>query len=337
MAYSCKHTRRMARRPVDIPVLGFGLASIGGLLGATSEQDSSASIERAWDLGIRHFDTAPQYGSGLAEHRLGHALRDKPRADWLLSTKVGRVLRPRRLGNPPSTLWENPLPFEVEFDYSYDATMRSLEDSMQRLGTDVIDLVLIHDVSVKWQGTQVGRRFKEAMSGAHKALDQLRASGFIQAFGIGLNDTLTATQFVEEGDLDFVMIAGKYTLLDASANETLIPACEKKSVGIMMAGPFNSGILATGSQSAAYFQQAQAKQDVIEKVKRLELICANHDIPVQAAALQFPLAHPMVLSVVTGFRTAHQVDQAERWLRTEIPDAFWAELSAAALDPAEAA
>lgn len=327
MAYSCKNIRRMARRPVDIPILGFGLASIGGLLGTTSYEDSKASLERAWEVGIRHFDTAPQYGSGLAEHRLGHVFRQKPRSDWLLSTKVGRILRPRRIGNSPSAIWQDALPFEVEFDYSYDATMRSLEDSMQRLGTDVIDLVLIHDVSVKWQGTQVGRRFKDAMEGAHKALEQLRANGFIKAFGIGLNDNFTALQFVKEGDIDFVMIAGKYTLLDTSANESLLPACEKREIGIMMAGPFNSGILATGSQNATFFQQGHAPQDVIDKVRRLESICRNHNVPLQAAALQFPLMHPAILSVVTGFRNACQVEQAERWLQTEIPSGLWDELN----------
>jgi len=326
MAYALTQTRPLGRSGIALPILGFGCAPLGGMLRATPQDDALTTLACAWDLGFRHFDVAPQYGHGLAEHRLGLGLRDKPRDDWLLSTKVGRLLRPRRTDSSPPAMWVGALPFDVVFDYSYDATLRSLEDSLQRLGLDRIDMVMIHDVSLKWHGLNVGERFRQAMHGAHRALAQLRDQGVIRAFGAGLNDVVTATRFVEEGDLDYVMIAGRYTLLDQSAQDALLPVCARRGVGVMMAGPFNSGILASGSAAAAAYHYNPAPPEVLENVRRIETIAARHQVPLAAAALQFPLAHPAVTSIVTGCRTPEEVTQAAAWLQQAIPEAFWREL-----------
>jgi len=326
MVYPLTQTRPLGRGRIPLPILGFGCAPLGGLLSPAPQGEALAALERAWDLGIRHFDVAPQYGCGLAEHRLGLGLRDKPRVDWLLSTKVGRLLRPRNSHSAPQSMWVDPLPFDPVFDYSYDATLRSLEDSLQRLGLDRIDMVMIHDVSLKWHGLGVGERFGQAMRGAHRALVQLREQGVIRAFGAGLNDCITATRFVQEGDLDYVMIAGRYTLLDQSAQAALLPACAQRGVGVMMAGPFNSGILASGSAQAAAYHYHPAPPQVLDTVRRIEAIAAQYGVALQAAALQFPLAHPAITSIVTGFRKPDEVEQAAAWLRQTIPQDFGQEL-----------
>jgi len=326
MAYTLTQTRPLGRSRIPLPILGFGCAPLGGMLSATPQDAALAALECAWEHGIRHFDVAPQYGHGLAEHRLGLGLRDKPREDWLLSTKIGRLLRPRRADSPPQSMWVGALPFDIVFDYSYDATLRSLEDSLQRLGLDRIDMVMIHDVSLKWHG-----RFRQAMQGAHRALAQLRDQGVIRAFGAGLNDVVTATRFVEEGDVDYVMIAGRYTLLDQSAQASLLPACTRRGVGVMMAGPFNSGILASGATTAAAYHYNPPPPDVVQNVRRIEAIAARHHVPLQAAALQFPLAHPAVTSIVTGFRTPAEVKQAVDWLQQPVAEDFWQELRASGL------
>jgi len=326
VAYTLAQTRPLGRSHIPLPILGFGCAPLGGILDATPQDAAMATLQCAWELGIRHFDVAPQYGHGLAEHRLGLGLRDKPRDDWLLSTKVGRLLHPRRADSPPQSMWVGALPFDIVFDYSYDATLRSLEDSLQRLGLDRIDMVMIHDVSLKWHGLRVGERFRQAMHGAHRALAQLRDQGVIRAFGAGLNDVVTATRFVEEGDLDYVMIAGRYTLLDQSAQASLLPACTRRNVGVMMAGPFNSGILASGSVAAAAYHYNPPPPEIVEKVRRIETMAERHHVPLQAAALQFPLAHPAITSIVTGFRTPAEVKQAAYWLQQPVAEDFWQEL-----------
>jgi len=334
MAYALTQTRSLGRSGIALPVMGFGCAPLGGMLAPTSQDDALATLQCAWDLGLRHFDVAPQYGHGLAEHRLGLGLRDKPRDAWLLSTKIGRLLRPRRTDSSPPAMWVGALPFDLVFDYSYDATLRSLEDSLQRLGLEHIDMVMIHDVSLKWHGLSVGTRFHEAMGGAHRALVHLRDQGVIRAFGAGLNDTVTATRFVEEGDLDYVMIAGRYTLLDQSAQDTLLPACTRRGVGVMMAGPFNSGILAAGCATAATYHYNPPPPEVVQAVRRLEAIAQRYAVPLQAAALQFPLAHPAVTSVVAGFRQPGEVQQAAAWLAQPIPEDFWCEVRAAIVSSA---
>jgi D-threo-aldose 1-dehydrogenase len=217
-------------------------------------------------------------------------------------------------------------PFEVAFDYSYDGTMRSLEHSFQRLGTNGVDSVLIHDVNRRWQGALVEQRYREAMSGAHRALVELRSAGTIKAFGVGVNDWSILLRFAADGDFDCFMLAGRYTLLDHSALDTFMPDCERRGVSVLMAAPFNSGILATGAQAGATFFYAEAESDIMTRTRRIEAVCARHGVALAAAALQFPLAHPIVASVVTGMRSAAEADANIAHCRVPIPGAFWDEL-----------
>ncbi|OWT57388.1 aldo/keto reductase [Candidimonas nitroreducens] len=332
MGFEFNERRTFGRRGLTLPILGFGTGPLGGSMRSTPAQDAMQALDTAWEAGIRHFDTAPQYGHGLAEHRLGLGLRARERTDWLLSTKVGRLLRPRRPGSPPSK-FADAMPFDIEFDYSFDGALRSLEDSMQRLGTDRIDFVMIHDVSVKWQGTRVGTVFRLAMDGAYRALERLRTEGVIRAIGLGMNDCETAVDFLRAGDFDYVMIAGRYTLLDLSARDRLFVECMERDVGVMMAGPFNSGILATGTTAGAVFQYGPASTEIQARVNGIQAVCTRHQIPLQAAALQFPLLHPAVTSIVAGFRNGEELNSAAHWLRHPIHEDLWRELDESGLVP----
>jgi D-threo-aldose 1-dehydrogenase len=217
-------------------------------------------------------------------------------------------------------------PFEVAFDYSYDGTLRSLEHSLQRLGTNAIDIVLIHDVNRRWQGDLVEQRYREAMEGAHRALCDLRAAGTIKAFGVGVNDCDILLRFAADGDFDCFMLAGRYTLLDHTALDALMPECERRGIAVLMAAPFNSGILATGARPGATFFYADAEHEIVERTRRIEAVCATHQVAIAAAALQFPLAHPAVASVVTGMRSKDEVVANLAHCRATIPSEFWIEL-----------
>jgi D-threo-aldose 1-dehydrogenase len=217
-------------------------------------------------------------------------------------------------------------PFEVAFDYSYDGALRSLEHSLQRLGTNAIDIVLIHDVNRRWQGDLVEQRYREAMEGAHRALCDLRAAGTIKAFGVGVNDCDILLRFAADGDFDCFMLAGRYTLLDHTALDALMPECERRGIAVLMAAPFNSGILATGARPGATFFYADAEHEIVERTRRIEAVCATHQVAIAAAALQFPLAHPAVASVVTGMRSKDEVVANLAHCRATIPSEFWIEL-----------
>lgn len=275
--------------------------------------------------GLRYFDTAPLYGVGLAEHRLGACLRRVDRRELVVSSKVGRLLRPIN-GAPAAGLGAGKPPFEVAFDYSYDATLRSLEFSLQRLGTNAIDLVFIHDVNRRWQGDLVEQRYAEAMAGAHRALVDLRAAGTIKAFGVGVNDWSILMRFAADGDFDCFMLAGRYTLLDHTALDTFLPDCGRRGISVLMAAPFNSGILATGAKPGATFFYTEAEPSIIERTRSIEAVCSRHRVALAAAALQFPLAHPAIASVVTGMKTSAEVEANVAHMRAPIPEAFWQEL-----------
>jgi D-threo-aldose 1-dehydrogenase len=243
----------------------------------------------------------------------------------VISTKVGRLMKPVEGGVAPG-VESGAAPFEVAFDYSYDGTMRSLEHSLQRLGTNALDIVLIHDVNRRWQGDRVDERYREAMSGAHRALAELRSGGAIKAFGVGVNDWSILLRFAADGDFDCFMLAGRYTLLDHTALETFMPECERRGISVLMAAPFNSGILATGAHPGATFFYVEAEPEIVSRTRRIEAVCARHGVSLAAAALQFPLAHPAVASVVTGMRSAAEADANVAHCRAPIPQAFWDEL-----------
>ena len=325
MSFDPAATRRIGRRDLAVSQLGAGMAPFGSLVTSDTDASLGDAFDAQFAAGLRYFDVAPFYGLGLAEHRLGACLRRIDRRDVVLSTKVGRLMAPVGGGAAPGAS-SGHAAFEVSFDYSYGGTLRSLEHSMQRLGTNAIDLVLIHDVNRRWQGDLVEQRYGEAMRGAHRALADLRSAGVIKAFGVGVNDWSILLRFAADGDFDCFMLAGRYTLLDHTALETFMPDCVRRGISVLMAAPFNSGILATGAKPGAKFFYQDADAEIVERTRRIEAVCTRHGVALPAAALQFPLAHPAVASVVTGMRTRAEVAENLAHCRAVIPRAFWDEL-----------
>lgn len=321
---------RALRNGVELSQLGIGCAPFGQLNAATSDESVLAAFRQLYDNGQRYFDVAPFYGMGLAEHRLGMCLRTIDRRSIVLSTKVGRLIDPVE-GAAAAGASEGKYPFTFHYDYSYDATMRSLDSSLQRLGTNTIDIVLIHDVNKRWQGERLEERYAQAMHGAHRALDALRAQGVIKAFGVGVNDWSILERFADDGDFDCFMLAGRYTLLDHTAGESFLPMCERRNIGVLMAAPFNSGILATGAVPGATYFYQPAEDEVVERVKRIEAVCARHRVAIAAAALQFPLRHRAITSVVTGMRDQVEAASNLTHMRATITEAFWDEMKAEGL------
>jgi len=313
--------------------LGFGASGIGTLYRDVPEAEARATLEAAYAGGIRYFDTAPLYGHGLSELRLGQFLRGVPRRSVTVSTKVGRYLVPPRGAPVDYGLWAAPLRLKPVFDYSYDGTMRSLEQSASRLGLPDFDIVYIHDVDRYTHGGDYERHFGAAMEGCYRALDELRRSGDIRAIGVGVNESDIATRFVEAGRFDLVMMAGRYSLLDRSAERDLLPAAAKAGIGIVAAGVFNSGILAKGpgSQSATYDYGAPPPE-VTARAEAIAAICAAHGVPLQAAAIQFPLRSKLVQAAVLGMSRSERVAENLAWSRFPVPDAAWQALDALAAE-----
>jgi D-threo-aldose 1-dehydrogenase len=311
-------------------ILGLGGAPLGNLFAATTDAEGTALVRHAFDRGIRYFDTAPHYGSGLSEHRLGAALRNVPRDEYLLSTKVGRLLTPDRNAPRNQHGYVDVLPFIQHWDYSRDGTLRSLDDSLQRLGLARIDYVFIHDVARDAHGDLQPARFREAMDGAVPALARLKSEGVISGFGLGVNESQVCVDALAHADLDVLLVAGRYTLLDQTALPELLPLCAKRGTRVVAGGPFNSGILATGARPAdgraVYFDYAPANAVVIARTAAIEAVCTAHGVPLKAAALQFPRAHPAVACVLAGARSSAELDENLALASHPIPDAFWREL-----------
>lgn len=321
--------RLIGKTHLSVTTLGFGGAPLGGMYTPTDDATALATIRAAYDGGIRYFDTAPFYGHGLSEHRVGQALRAVGARDYALSTKVGRLLRPAKRGSKAdASMFVEPLPFNIAFDYGYDGIMRSVEDSFQRLGLNAIDILLLHDVNRRWHGDEVERRFDEVMNGGYRALDELRRNGVIYACGVGVNDAAVLARFARSADFDCFMLAARYTLLEQDPLDELLPLCAEKSISILIAAPFASGILATGAKPGATYFYADAPPEILDKARKIEAVCARHAVPLPAAALQFPLGHPAVASVVPGFRSPQEVANNLAHFTHEIPRAFWQELKA---------
>lgn len=301
--------------------LGFGAAQLGNLYRETSDEEARAAVDAAWDAGIRYFDTAPHYGLGLSERRLGRALAGRPRADYILSTKVGRALvpTPERAGEADPEGFAVPATHRREWDFSRDGVRRSIEQSLERLGTDRIDIAYLHDPDDHWE---------DASGPGLDALRELRDEGVVGAVGAGMNHTVPLTRFVLERDLDVVMIAGRWTLLDRSAADELLPAALERGVAVVAAGVYNSGLLSRDEiPDDARFEYEQAPRELIRRARDLAAICRARGVPIPAAAVQFPLTHPAVASVVIGMRTAAHVEEAVARFGTAIPDGLWTELS----------
>ena len=297
---------------------------MAGLYRAVEEADALPVIEGAWDHGLRFFDTAPLYGFGLGEMRTGRVLRDKPRSDFVLATKVGRLLRGDAPPEPAQFYFGTPAVNPV-FDFSYDGVMRSVEESRGRLGFDKIDILHIHDPD---------DHYEEALKGAYPALDRLRSEGVIGAVSAGMNQAEMLTRFAKEADFDCFLLAGRYTLLDQVALQELLPTCLERGVAIIAAGVFNSGILGDPKPGTHYNYQ-EAPAELVDRAQRLRTVCERHGVPLRAAAIQFPLGHPAVSCVVVGCRSLDQLLDSIRMFETEIPSDLWGELKAERLLPEE--
>lgn len=315
--------RRIGRTGIDVTTLGLGTATMGGNRTRITQPMAEAIVRAAWEAGVRYVDTAPYYGLGFSERCVGDALREEPRDPWVLSTKVGRLLRPRTAPGPRDDGWMTPMPFEVEYDYTYDGIMRSFEDSLQRLGLARIDILYVHDLGEYQHGREANAAHMKALrESGRKALDALKASGTIGAIGLGVNETKVLLDVMDWADWDVFLLAGRYTLLEQGPLDDLLPLCARRGTSIVVGGPLNSGILA-GRDTWNY---APAPEDVRQRARRLGEVCARHDVPLAAAALQFPLAHPVVAAVIPGPRSAEEFNANVDLVHMPIPPALWAEL-----------
>jgi D-threo-aldose 1-dehydrogenase len=322
--------RPLGNTGLSVTELGFGTAPLGNLFHPLPDEMARATLKAAEIAGFGYYDTAPFYGFGLSERRLGDALRR--REDIVLSTKVGRLLKP--VPGPvdetvPRHGYATPMPFEPVYDYSYDAVMRSYEASLQRLGLSRIDLLYIHDIGRLTHGEQNAARMAELTKGGGlKALEELRAAKAIAGFGMGVNEVPACLEVMDHARLDVILLAGRYTLLEQHPLDDLFPRCQAAGAAIVVGGPYNSGILAVGTKSGAplYYDYEPAPQAVIEKVCKIEAICDRHGVPLAAAALQFPLAHPLVASVIPGLDSPQRVEQTAALYRRKIPAALWQDL-----------
>jgi D-threo-aldose 1-dehydrogenase len=318
--------RVVGRTGLEVGVLGFGGAGIGNLYRVLRDEDASAAVRESYAAGVRYFDTAPFYGFGLSELRIGATLRGAQPMP-VISTKVGRSLVPTgpQDENVGREGYYSPRPFAPKFDYSYDAIRRSHAESLERLGVPRVDILLIHDIGAMTHGNANDGYVRQLADGGIRALRELRASGAVQAIGIGVNEVAESIRMIEMFDLDCILLAGRYTLLEQGALDRLLPLCERKGVSILCGGPFNSGILATGARAGArtHYNYAAPPADVLERVARLEALCEEFHVPLQAAALQFPLGHPSVASVVAGAANGAESRNIAAQFAHPIPADFW--------------
>ncbi|WP_395446261.1 aldo/keto reductase (plasmid) [Aminobacter sp. UC22_36] len=332
-------TRRLGGTDVMLPQIGFGAAPLGELFTKVTEHDAEATLAGAWDAGIRYYDTAPWYGRGQSEHRVGRFLYRQPRNELILSTKVGRILRaPARPERFDTGFWAGGLHFEHHFDYTYDGVMRAYEDSLQRLGMNRVDLLVIHDLDVWHQGSQtmVAAKLAQLANGGYRALADLKAAGMIRAIGAGINELGMIPRLLELFDMDFLLLALKYTLGEQETLDAEIPLCVERNVGLIIGGVFNSGLYATGPVPNAKYNYADPTPAQLVKAEKIAAVCARHGVPLIAAALQFPLLHPQVTCVIPGAFARDQVTANLAHVRRDIPADLWAELKHEGLIHADA-
>ena len=314
--------------------LGFGTAPLGNLYRAVGDAEADAVLSRAWDMGLRYFDTAPLYGFGLSETRLNRFLRGKPRGDYVLSTKIGRLLAacPPEARDGVGKWFDVPSRREI-YDYSHDGTLRSVEFSLERLGVDRIDVLYAHDLDIFNHGSPAAlqARLDEFINGGYRALLRLREEGVIRAFGAGVNEWQPCQWLTERGDFDIFLLAGRYTLLEQEALASFLPLAEARGIGIVIGGPYNSGILASGPKPGAFYNYNPAPPEIIARVERIQATCAHHDVRLVDAAFQFPLRHPAVLSVIPGGQSVREMEANLAAATAAIPPALWADLKAEGL------
>ena len=331
-------TRILGRTGVSVTELGLGTAPLGELFDRVDDGEAASIINAAWDGGVRYFDTSPWYGRGQAEHRVGRALYRKPRNEFVISTKIGRLLRRPVKAGPIKDQWIGGLDFETVFDYGYDGVMRSFEDSLQRLGINSIDLLLIHDLDA-WSHrgqASVDAYFVQLATSGWRALDELRSRGIIKGIGAGFNTMGTIPRFLDLFDIDFFLLAMRYTLLEQDVLDREFPRCAERGVEIVVGGGYNSGILATGAVPGAMYNYEPAPPAILERVAKIEAVCKRWNVPLAAAALHFPLGHPIVASIIPGAITTKQVEQNLAAFRHKVPAELWAELKHGKLIRADA-
>lgn len=332
MHLNASEKRTLGRTSLTVTALGLGTAPLGGLYAPVSRADADALLEAGWESGIRYFDSAPMYGYGRCEHLLGDMLREKPERA-VVSTKVGRLMTNERAGrtlppsppkNPLDSGWHNGLNFREVFDYSYDGVMRSFDDSQQRLGFPEIDLLYVHDIGRVTHADRHEFHWNAlTRGGGFRALTELRAAGNIKGFGLGVNEWQIIRDALEEADLDCSLLAGRYSLLDQVSEKEFLPLAQKRGMALVIAGVFNSGILAAPRGGEQKFDYADASDEIIARTNRLHDICDQFDVPLAAAAMQFPLRHEAVSSILIGVRSPEQITQNVVWFEQSIPDELW--------------
>ncbi|WLS03794.1 aldo/keto reductase [Shinella oryzae] len=313
-------TRTIARTGLAVTEFSFGTAALGGLYRACPRDAAMATLEAAWDEGIRYFDTAPWYGFGLAERRTGDFLRDKPSASYVLSSKVGRIMVPVADDKVPDYGYVDPLPFDVRYDYSYDGIMRSVELSHARLGLNRIDILYVHDIGVYTHGAERNAfHLRQLLDSGLKALSELKSSGAIKAYGLGVNEVPVCLDVMRHADLDCILLAGRYTLLDRTAESALLPLCAARGTSLVVGGVFNSGILATGPVEGAHFDYMPATSDVAAKVGAMVEVAKKNGVPLAAPALRFPLENPSVASILIGTARPESLRRNMQLARAPLP------------------
>ena len=330
--------RRVGRSDLALPAMGLGTAPIGELYAKVPEDEARAVLDAAWGSGVRYYDTAPWYGRGLAEHRTGAFLRTRPRDTFRISTKVGRTLhRPEDPAAFDRAPWVGGLNFEVRFDYSRDGFLRAYDQLLQRLALDTVDALVIHDLDPGYHDADAMARHRRDLDASGlAALHDLKASGAVGAIGMGINSGDMLETFAPALDLDFFVVAMPYTLLDQDCLTTGMAKCAERGISVIVGAPYASGILVTGSKGDAHYGYAKAPEAVQRKVRRIEAVAGAHGVALPAAALQFPLAHPSVVSVIPGAARAEEVRQNVAHLEADIPAAFWSDLKDGGLIHADA-
>ena len=327
MAARIFEKRRVGQTGLEVTTLGLGCASLAGIFSAVPAEQARATVGHALDTGINYVDTAPQYGLGRSEHLVGDALRER-RDGVVLSSKVGRLLKPIDPTAQDKGNWVDPLPFNQLYDYSYDGVMRSFEDSQQRLGIHSIDILYVHDIGVATHGVEGNRPlWKQLETGGYRALRELRDAGVVKAIGLGVNEWPVLMDAFALGDWDVFLLAGRYTLLEQTALAPFMTTCAQRGASVVVGGPFNSGILVGGDT----FNYAKAPEAIVARVRAIEAVCRDFAVPLPAAALQFPLLHPAVCNVLPGPRSPEELDGILGWWDIEIPDELWTTLAAQGL------
>jgi D-threo-aldose 1-dehydrogenase len=316
-------TRRVGQTDLEVTTLGLGGATLAGSFSPVSAEQARATVAHALDSGITYVDTAPHYGAGRSEHLIGDVLRERP-GQATLSTKVGRLFKGVRGGADNKTEFVQPLPFQARYDYSYEGVMRSFEDSQQRLGMSIIDILYVHDIGVTTHGEEGNKPlWQQLVSGGYKALRELRDSGAVKAIGLGVNEWQVLMDALAMGDWDVFLLAGRYTLLEQTSLDPFLSTCLARGSSVVIGGPFNSGILVGRST----FNYAKAPEEIVQKVRAIEAVCREFSVPLPAAALQFPLTHPAVCNVLPGPRSPEELDEILQWWFSEIPDELWTRLA----------